>query len=130
MAESPAGQPFFNRLLGSILRSPLHLIASGGVMLITVTGRRSGRHYTLPVEYRRQGALVTVTSRRDRTWWRNLRGGAPVAVRIRGRDLAGSAEVIEDRSAVEAELQAGGRRPEKAAALAADRVVVRIRLQE
>ena len=129
MAETPARQPFFNRLVGGILRSPLHPIVSGRVMLITVTGRRSGRHYTLPVEYRREGALVMVTSRGDRTWWRNLRGGAPVALRMRSHDLAGSAEVIEDRPVVEAELRAGGRRPEKAAALAADRVLVRVRLR-
>jgi hypothetical protein len=38
-------------------------------------------------------------------WWRNLIGGAPVALRIRGRDLQGIAEpVAENKGAVAAGL--------------------------
>ena len=41
---------FFMRLgnlfVASMLRSPLHGLLSGSVMLITVTGRKSGRRYT------------------------------------------------------------------------------------
>ncbi len=29
-----------------------------------------------------------------KTWWQNLHGGAPIRLRIRGQDLAGTAEVL------------------------------------
>jgi hypothetical protein len=77
-----------------LLRSPLHAIASGQLALITVTGRRSGRSYTIPVGYRRDGDRVTIPvgwPERKR-WWRNLRGeGAQVGLRLRGRDYSGHA---------------------------------------
>jgi hypothetical protein len=40
-------------------------------------------------------------------WWKNLRGGAPVTLRIRGRELQGLAQpVAEDKQAVAAGLAA------------------------
>jgi deazaflavin-dependent oxidoreductase (nitroreductase family) len=62
-------------------------------MLITVTGRKSGCEYTTPVNYVRDGNHVTVVSRRERTWWRNVAGRAPVRVTLRARELTGRAEV-------------------------------------
>jgi deazaflavin-dependent oxidoreductase (nitroreductase family) len=62
-------------------------------MLITVTGRRTGRHYTTPVSYLRDGDELTVFSRRGRSWWRNVEGGAPVELRLRGERRQGLAEV-------------------------------------
>jgi hypothetical protein len=72
-----------------LLKSPLHRLLSGRVMLITVTGRRSGRSYTTPVEYERSRDQVHAKSWSSRTWWRNLEGGAPVSVLVRGRWLQG-----------------------------------------
>jgi deazaflavin-dependent oxidoreductase (nitroreductase family) len=63
------------------------------MMLVTVTGRKSGRGHTTPVNYVREGNQLTVVSRRDRTWWRNVAGGAPVTVRLSGKEVAGRAEV-------------------------------------
>ena len=40
-----------NVAVGIVLGSPLHGILSGKVMLLGVTGRRSGRTYTVPVSY-------------------------------------------------------------------------------
>jgi hypothetical protein len=34
-------------------------------------------------------------------WWRNLRGGAEVELRLRGRRLRGQAEVVEGKAAVD-----------------------------
>lgn len=80
-----------------LLRSPLHRVASGQLLLITYTGRRSGRSYTLPVMYaRHEDALVVHVARADeKVWWRNLRGGAAVRIRLRGRTLGGRAEVVQ-----------------------------------
>jgi len=84
-----------------LLRSPLHGLVSNRVTLITVCGRKTGRLYTTPVDYVRDGDTITVVSRSHRTWWRNLRGGARVTVRVEGKDLKGVAEVVaDDREAV------------------------------
>jgi hypothetical protein len=40
-----------NAGVGLLLRSPLHGLVSGRIMLLTVTGRRSGRLFTVPVSY-------------------------------------------------------------------------------
>jgi deazaflavin-dependent oxidoreductase (nitroreductase family) len=90
------GNPFMKLML----RSPLHGLASHNTMLITFTGRRSGKAYTTPVNYVRNGDVLLVTSQRGRTWWKNLRGGAPVSVRLQGRDLKGIAEAFTDDEAV------------------------------
>lgn len=79
----------------ALLRSPLHGLLSRAVLLLTYTGRRSGRPVTVPVNYARDGGDLYIFSRRDRLWWRNLRGGAPVRVRLRGRDLPGRGDLCE-----------------------------------
>jgi deazaflavin-dependent oxidoreductase (nitroreductase family) len=94
------GNPF----MAFILRSPLHAMLSKNMLLVTVTGRKSGRAYTTPVGYVRVGAPdgdeLLIVSAPDRTWWKNLRGGAPVIVRLQGRDLHGRGVAVEDRSGV------------------------------
>jgi deazaflavin-dependent oxidoreductase (nitroreductase family) len=92
-----------NPFVSAVLRSPVHRLLSGQVLLLTVTGRRSGRAYTFPVGYVREADALTILSGRH-TWWKNLRGGAPVAVLLAGRQRTGRAEVIEDRAAVLAEV--------------------------
>lgn len=69
-------------------------------MLITFTGRKSGKRYTTPVSYSRQGETVYVFT--HGTWWKNLRGGAPVSLRLRGQDRNGFAlPVSEDKQRIE-----------------------------
>ena len=78
--------------VGLLLRSPLHGLVSGRIMLLTVTGRRSGRLFTVPVSYLRHGGgFFCFTSGRWCAWWKNLRGGTPVKARVRGRWLPDSA---------------------------------------
>jgi len=43
--------------------------------------------------------LLTISYKR-RTWWRNLRGGAAVTIRLRGKDINGQAKVIDDEVGV------------------------------
>lgn len=87
---------FVNPLVRWLLRSPLHFVASDALILVTVTGRRSGRAYTTPVGYEQRGSTLYLTSQTDRTWWRNLVGGADVEVWLRGERRRGHATVIED----------------------------------
>jgi deazaflavin-dependent oxidoreductase (nitroreductase family) len=90
---------WYNALMSAVLRSPLHAML-GDTMLLTVTGRKSGKRYTMPVSFYREGDVLWVTSGRERTWWRNLRGGACVTMHLHGRDMEGSAEVVTDADAV------------------------------
>ncbi len=85
----------FVRLL---LRSPLHGLASRWLALITVTGRRSGRKYAIPVGYRRDGDRVRIGVQwpENKVWWRNLRDGAPVDLRIGREERTGFATVEGD----------------------------------
>jgi len=92
-----------NPLVRPVLRSPLHPLLSRTLMLLTFRGRRSGRSYTVPVQYAREGSTVIVYAggSAGKTWWRNLAGGAEVTLRIKGRDLRGHAvAVMDDREAV------------------------------
>jgi deazaflavin-dependent oxidoreductase (nitroreductase family) len=97
-------QSFFVRLgnpfIAALLRSPLHAMADASMMLISVTGRRSGRLYTTPVNYLRDGETLVVVSQRERTWWRNVRGGDEVGLRLQGRTRRGLATVAEDDTSV------------------------------
>ena len=87
-----------NPVVKGLLNSPLHGLVDGGLALITVTGRRSGREYTFPVNYEQQGEQVTITvGWPDRKlWWRNLVGGGRVRMRIRGEERSGHAEARGD----------------------------------
>ena len=100
-------QRFGNLIACSLLRSPLHRLASGSLMLITYRGRRSGNRFTIPVMYaEREGTLTIFVGHPERKqWWRNFRDGLEVEVRLRGRRLRGRAEVIDaNRAAVETYL--------------------------
>jgi deazaflavin-dependent oxidoreductase (nitroreductase family) len=91
---------WFNSIMIFILRSPLHGLLSGSTILITCTGRKSGKVLTVPTNYVREDGKLLVTSFRKRTWWRNLRGGVSVTVRLQGRDCPGEGKVIEDADEV------------------------------
>jgi deazaflavin-dependent oxidoreductase (nitroreductase family) len=99
-----------NAIMAGLLRSPLHGFISQSTMLMTYTGRKSGKVYSTPMNYVRSreagGQVLLTTSYRQRTWWRNLRGGVPVAVRVHGKDLKARAEVVEDDAGVVAGLMA------------------------
>jgi hypothetical protein len=85
----------------TILRSPLHPLMSQSTAVISITGRKSGSEYSFPVNYQRDGSIAWITSMKDRTWWKNLRGGAGVLLRIQGKDYQGTGEVFENISDVE-----------------------------
>lgn len=87
-----------NPYVSMILRSPLHRVLSNSVLLLTFTGRNTGKLFTIPVYYTPEGDTLTLFS--SKSWYKNLRGGRPVVVHLQGRGRTGRAEVIEDRAAV------------------------------
>jgi len=105
MSENASVPPAVNRMMKFILRSPLHGVVSKSVLLISFTGRKTGKTFTTPVSYSQDGDRVTIFT--HATWWKNLRGGEPVTLRIRGSERQGLPEiVVEDQRAIAAALDA------------------------
>ncbi|HEU0026008.1 MAG TPA: nitroreductase/quinone reductase family protein [Ktedonobacterales bacterium] len=96
--KPPPSMKAVNPFVRLLLRSPLHGMLSGSLLLLTYTGRKSGKRYTIPVAYSRMGAVVYVFT--DHAWCKNLRGGAPVIVEIKRQRYEGTAEAISDDQAV------------------------------
>ena len=88
---------FVNPVMDRLLRSRFHALAGRHTVLLEVRGRRSGRVFRVPVTAvpAAPGELL-VRSRPGRTWWRNLRGGAPVGVWIGGERRAATGALLED----------------------------------
>jgi len=61
--------------------------------VITYTGRRSGRTFSTPVAYKRDGNTVTIGVQMPdaKSWWRNFLDGGPITLRLDGADRAGHA---------------------------------------
>jgi hypothetical protein len=90
-----------NPLMRSVLRSSTHSVMSKTTAVITLTGKKTGKEYSFPVNYQREGDIVLISSLRDRTWWKNLRGGAKVSLLLAGVDYEGIGEVFESPFEVE-----------------------------
>lgn len=88
-----------------VLRSPFHKMLSGSFMLITVTGSKTGKAITTPVNYAAEGNTLWVASFRQRSWWRNLRGGRAVILKLRGQEVRGTGRAIEEKPEVEQALR-------------------------
>ena len=88
-------QAAVNGLVRGLLRTPL-LCRLVGKRLLTVyvVGRKSGRHYRVPVAYtRHHGTLLVGT---EFAWVRNLRTGEPVHIRLLGRRRSADVQVLTD----------------------------------
>jgi len=121
----------YNPIVKFVLQSPMHPLMSGNTMLLTFAGRKSGKPYTTPINYAREGNTITLITNRKHGWWKNLAGAAPVKVRARGRELCGMAQVVPaDAPTLISEMQKvyRGIPQEKAAQLATDVVMIRIEL--
>src|SRR5215472_18981923 len=78
------------RILGLPVPTPL----GRNLMLAFVTGRKSGKTYRQPVSYVRDGdALLTPGGGK---WKLNLVTDSPVRLRLRGRDISATAELVSD----------------------------------
>lgn len=91
---------WFNPFMIWLIRSPFHRLLSKNFMTLSYSGRKSGKSYQVPVNYTRQGDNLVTFSYRDRTWWRNLRGGAPVVLRLEGKYVSATSRVMENDAEV------------------------------
>ena len=99
-----AAYRLINPLVEALLRSPLHVLVSDVLLILTYKSKKSGTVYTTPVGYERRGNALVVTSSYDGVWWTNLRGSQPVFVRLQGTRRRGVAEVTEDPAGIAAYL--------------------------
>ena len=68
------------------------------MMVLTFKGFRSGRAYSFPVGYAEEpDGLLTFTRF---SWWRNLREERPLSLRLRGREVQGTAVAVRDLAMV------------------------------
>ena len=103
-------EPLFviiNPTMRLLLRSPLHAVVSGSLMLLTFKGRRTGRSFTTPLRYVQEGETFRCYTNRDARWWRNLKHEPGMTLRIRGRDLDCTATVIDSDPATVRDLLTG-----------------------
>lgn len=68
-------------------------------MLITYTGHKTGKAYTIPIGYFNwdENELMSTSGAR---WWKNLRDGKPVTLLVRGQCVEAIPTVIEQREDV------------------------------
>jgi hypothetical protein len=88
-----------NPFMKVLLRSRLHGILSGTLMLLTYQGRKTGKWYTNPVGYFNwdQDEVMAFTTGR---WWINLTDGRHVTLLIQGQRFEAIPTVIHEREAV------------------------------
>jgi deazaflavin-dependent oxidoreductase (nitroreductase family) len=94
-----------NHFVKLVLQSPFHALL-GNTMLITVTGRRTGRPITTPVNYFREGDTLWIISKRSRNWWRNITSCPEVELRLGGKDIPATAALVLDDESVAAGVRA------------------------
>lgn len=84
-----------NLLIGAILRSPAHNVLGRSTILLRYQGRKSGREYTIPVQYAAlDGQLpLYAMNAENKQWWRNLRD-ADVDVLLRGTWRGAHARIV------------------------------------
>lgn len=87
-----------NPVVRFLLRTPLAGVVRNQVMVVSVTGRRTGRRYSIPLSaHRIDGDLYALSSA---PWKHNFRNGATAEVLLGGKTACMRAVLIEDRAVV------------------------------
>jgi hypothetical protein len=83
-------------LVSLVLRSRWHRWMSASVLLITYRGRKSGREFSLPVQYAQDGHFIYIVPGMPerKSWWRNFRESTPVQLTLRGEELSASGALL------------------------------------
>ena len=131
----------WNPVLRRLLMSSFHWPWSRWFLLISWTGRKTGRRYATPVSYVQADGDMLVTT--GDAWWRNLSGDAEVRIWRAGRGRHASAAPVADPDesvrlhermfaqrpvfALLAGISGPGQRAQIRRAIAAGRMILRIR---
>jgi len=92
--SAPAIYRLMNPVMRAVLRSRFHRLLSGQLMVLSYTGRTSGRSYTIPIGYFAWdgGSVLAFSGSR---WWLNLRDGRHVTLLIAGVPCEAVPTVVE-----------------------------------
>jgi deazaflavin-dependent oxidoreductase (nitroreductase family) len=92
-------QGLVNAVIRGLLRVPLlSRVVGRRLVILYIVGRKSGRHYAVPVAYTRVHEGLLVGS--QFSWARNLRTGEPVDIRLAGKRRPADVRVLTDESGV------------------------------
>lgn len=74
-----------NKVVAALLRSPLHRVASGGLTVLSWTGRSSGKSFSIPIGYQRDGTtyVVLLSKPQGKNWWKNFRTPWPAELLVK-----------------------------------------------
>ena len=98
-AQTLAVQGFANTIVRGLLRTPgLSRIVGRRLVTVYVVGRKSGRHYAVPVAYTQKGDALLIGT--PFPWGRNLRSGERVDIRLKGQRRPADVEVFTDEAGV------------------------------
>ena len=82
-----------------LLGLPFATPVSGRLMLVHLSGRRTGKSYRQPVSYVRDGAVLLTPG--GGNWKLNLQEGRPEHIRLRGRDVLARPEIVGEAGEIE-----------------------------
>ncbi len=92
--------PAFNAVAAELIDVPLlGNVVRRNLVMISYVGRRAGKTFTTPVNYRWIGdeVVIRVGLPNAKNWWRNfLGGGGPITLRLNGTDRNGHAVATRD----------------------------------
>ena len=85
---------YFNPITKFLLATPLHIVLSSRLAVLSFTGRKSGRSFATPVSYVMEGRTLLVPG--GGAWWKNLGSGRVARVRLRGVWTRVSSEIVSE----------------------------------
>lgn len=83
----------FNVPMRVLLGLPFPTPLSGRLMLISFTGRKTGKAYRQPMSYVRQGKTLLTPGGGNWKW--NLKDSQPVRIHLRGREVLARPELVK-----------------------------------
>jgi len=83
----------------AVLGLPFATPLSGRLMLVFLTGRRTGKSYRQPVSYVRDGTVLLTPG--GGNWKLNLADGRPERIRLGGKDVLARPEIVSDAGEIE-----------------------------
>lgn len=92
-------EPLFkliNLFVVMLLRSPVHGFWSKNLLVISFTGRRSGRQFRTPVRYIRGNGGIQCFTSKSGQWWRNVAASRQATLLVEGVEATYVAEVVVD----------------------------------
>ncbi len=91
-----------NPAMNRLLHSAWHKSMSGRIMAVSYKGRKSGKDYTTPVSYYRDGNTVYCFT--NGSWRFNFVNETPATLRLRGEDYESTGVILQENRARQADI--------------------------